>query len=104
MNNVIPLAITYFVKIILVLNILYLLILFLQGFEFYRTPFFVGVAKLIYLILSPIYELIDKIIDKTIFGEGNFYKQFKQIAIAFIVIIILTQIYMFVEANYLTLA
>ncbi len=102
MSDIIHLALIYFFKILLVLNVLYLVLIMLQNFEFYRQSFFIRLAGLIYLILSPIYQLIDKTIDKTIFSEGRFYKSFKVIAVPFILGLILMQVYMFIEASYLS--
>ncbi len=96
MYEIILITLRYFFTILLILNSVYLIFKMLETFEFYRAPFFLKMTSIIYLLLSPIYEMIDKIIKWTIFSEGKFYKTFQVIALPFIAALILSQIMIFI--------
>ncbi len=78
-------------------NYAFLTMLIFSRFDFFRGRFFRSILHLIFVVMSPIYTMLDKIIKKTVFGEKVFLSRMKDLTLAFVLQIILYQIDFFIK-------
>ncbi len=100
MNNIALLIIKslhILVVFFMALNYACLILLMFMRFDFFKGKFFIGILRLIFIVLSPIYNVLEKIMQKTIFDGKIFSSNLKDLSLAFIFQLILLQIDFFVK-------